>query len=224
MRNPAQYLLQMFNASQRDEGQTFTVRDAVAAMTEIEKQAAMLEAGGDSALPVMRRAFPEIWEKIFRSFLRVQNNNFNMDNVMDQQELSLSAQIVLVQMRKTAPFAVSTFTVEQRESARDFAREFADAVKNDLTLPNDLKTYVAALVVQIQSNLEQYEMTGDFVLADSLNKLFAAVFMAETQTRDKSRWQKFKEEKATPFMQVFLSLALPNVLSAAQLVLQITQG
>lgn len=48
--------------------------------------------------------------------------------------------------------------------------------------------------------------------------------MAETQTRDKSRWQKFKEEKAGPFMQAFLGLALPNILSAAQLVLQITQG
>lgn len=38
------------------------------------------------------------------------------------------------------------------------------------------------------------------------------------------RWQKFKEEKAGPFMQAFLGLALPNILSAAQLVLQITQG
>ena len=119
MNNPAQYLLQLFEAAERDNGQTFTARDSSAAMAEIERQAA---------------------------------------------------------------------------------------------------------VVEIQSVLDKYEMTGDFVLADALNRLFAAVFMAETQTRDKSRWQKFKEEKAGPFMQAFLGLALPNILSAAQLVLQITQG
>ena len=96
--------------------------------------------------------------------------------------------------------------------------------QNDRTLPLELREYVASLVVEIQSVLDKYEMTGDFVLADALNRLFAAVFMAETQTRDKSRWQKFKEEKAGPFMQAFLGLALPNILSAAQLVLQITQG
>ena len=77
MNNPAQYLLQLFEAAERDNGQTFTARDSSAAMAEIERQAAMLEAGGDSAMPMIRRAFPEIWEKIFRSFLRVQNNNFN---------------------------------------------------------------------------------------------------------------------------------------------------
>lgn len=104
------------------------------------------------------------------------------------------------------------------------AQEFAETVKNDRTLPLELREYVASLVVEIQSVLDKYEMTGDFVLADALNRLFAAVFMAETQTRDKSRWQKFKEEKAGPFMQAFLGLALPNILSAAQLVLQITQG
>lgn len=224
MNNPAQYLLQLFEASERDNGQTFTARDSSAAMAEIERQAAMLEAGGDSAMPMIRRAFPEIWEKIFRSFLRVQNNNFNAGGIADQQVLSLGAQIALAQMRKTNPFAVSKFSEAQRESARTFAQEFAEAVKNDGTLPVELKEYVASLVVEIQSVLDKYEMTGDFVLADALNRLFAAVFMAETQTQDKSGWQKFKEEKAGPFMQAFLGLALPNILSAAQLVLQITQG
>lgn len=187
MNNPAQYLLQLFEAAERDNGQTFTARDSSAAMAEIERQAAMLEAGGDSAMPMIRRAFPEIWEKIFRSFLRVQNNNFNAGGIADQQVLSLGAQIALAQMRKTNPFSVSTFSETQRESARTFAQEFAETVKNDRTLPLELREYVASLVVEIQSVLDKYEMTGDFVLADALNRLFAAVFMAETQTRDKSR-------------------------------------
>lgn len=59
MNNPAQYLLQLFEAAERDNGQTFTARDSSAAMAEIERQAAMLEAGGDSAMPMIRRAFPE---------------------------------------------------------------------------------------------------------------------------------------------------------------------
>jgi hypothetical protein len=47
MNNPAQYLLQLFEAAERDNGQTFTARDSSAAMAEIERQAAMLEAGDE---------------------------------------------------------------------------------------------------------------------------------------------------------------------------------
>ena len=100
----------------------------------------------------------------------------------------------------------------ERAQVGDFVAAVLGALKDDDSLPEELRLHIATLIVEIQRCLLDYEIQGDFQLAAAVERLMAVLLFAESESNGKaSVWRKVYDDYFRPIM-VGLMIAAPDTI------------
>lgn len=69
-------------------------------------------------------------------------------------------------------------------------------------MPAALKSYVLNLTTEVRRCVNDWESCGSFELNDAMQRLLGALYIAESHTKDQSRWQKISADSREGFEAV----------------------
>lgn len=105
------------------------------------------------------------------------------------------------------------FGIEARQSISDFLVELTSELTSDDSLPRELKLHLRRLIVEAQTCLEEYEITGDFFLQSSLDRLSVAVMRAGKASSNPSKWTRFADKFMYPAATALIGGAPGTILA-----------
>lgn len=100
-----------------------------------------------------------------------------------------------------------------------FLNELVELIKSDDSLPPALKAHIMKLVDEVRRNIDNFEAGIDFDINDSLQRLFGSMYMAESATQEKSKWQTIKDKYLGNMLADFI-VQLPDLGLAVSQTLQ----
>lgn len=223
--NAAEYLLNFFEVGNTDSaakaGHEFP--DIVAALAEVESAIDSWELAGMD-MHLVRGCLGRWKDSALNAFA---NNgqikwNLNESRFKNTEELLSDGDLMGLQ---TVAEKMSMSTVEYSETARDRMSQMIDeaikCVKEDDSLPDELVVYIARLVSEARTALDEYDLTGDFKLSVAFDRLFNALRVAEAKTKHSEAWKTFREQFMIPLLAQVGVNAVVWGLSAAQVLPQI---
>ncbi|MBM7415254.1 MULTISPECIES: hypothetical protein [Nocardiaceae] len=108
---------------------------------------------------------------------------------------------------------IARTTDEQRDDIRQFSDRIAELVKADDSLSEEIRLYLANLVLHLRDCLDRFDIVGDFDLRIAVDRLMMAVGVASVHsTSEKSRWKDVAEQFVYPFTVSVASSPLVAVL------------
>lgn len=224
MSNAAEYLLQFFEVEQQPDGFRKDVLPAYTAMCSTERTLDTLIARGVKRLDMAKSQMPGIWKALWESFsddaLDGHRRNFStLAGATDR----LDAAAVLALQTIADRWVELDVRMEDRdrENISGFLSEIEQCLKEDASMPAALKSYVLNLTTEVRRCVNDWESCGSFELNDAMQRLFGALYIAESHTKDQSRWQKIKEKYVGGMFADFIvqipALALAAVPYIAQI-------
>lgn len=113
------------------------------------------------------------------------------------------------------------FTMEDQQKISEMLVELTSALASDQSLPRELKLHMRRLIVEVQTCIDEYEITGDFFLQSALDRLFVAVAKVENQSKEPGKWGGFRDKFVYPALSSLVGgapgtlIALNSVANAA---------
>jgi hypothetical protein len=104
----------------------------------------------------------------------------------------------------------------RRQSVVELVDHVRQTVVSDTSLPDELRLHLVNLLQQVANAVEHWEITGDFTLADALDRLFGAMRVAETMSSNAKAWSDLWDDWGKP-------IAVGLIVNAAPVGLQISQ-
>lgn len=206
MDNPAEYMLQFFNCEEREDGFDDNISKAFGQMHDTETCLNDLLSMNVRRLDTAKSVMPGIWEKLWASYANAQGNGALVSfDMKPRRELTLDAaqRQALETIADKTPALPMKPSPDNIQSVGDFLDEAIKAVREDDTLPDDLRLFIMRLTYEARRNLDEY--------------------VAETQTSKPGIWEKLKSAAVKPFVAALLAEAAKQVASGtAQAFLQIT--
>jgi hypothetical protein len=210
--NGAQLLTQFFETPRSSKllaGWDFTA--LYLAIVDIERHVDLWEKAGEevsafrSALPAWKQQLSEDSSEHFTTQLGSSSRSVSSGDigVLKWAASKLSA---------SSP----TMDEETRKSITKLIDHVRKVVVKDGSLPDDLRLHLVNLLQQVASAVEHWEITGDFVLSDALDRLFGAMRIAETMSNEPSAWSDAWNDWAKP-------IAVGMIVNIAPVALQIGQ-
>lgn len=93
---------------------------------------------------------------------------------------------------------IASTVPETNEESREGIRQMVQGVRNllveDRTIPDRLRVHVARLLHHVEEALETYDITGEFLLEDAVERLLGALNLVENASEDPTKWQKFRAD------------------------------
>lgn len=103
--------------------------------------------------------------------------------------------------------------IESRQEIANFLVELTSLLVDEKSLPRELKLHLRRLVVEAQTCLDEYEITGSFFLQSSLDRLTVAVSRAAKMSKEPSKWDDFINKFAYPTLSA-LTASAPGTIIA----------
>lgn len=223
--NAAEYLLNFFEVgtTSKAEKYGFKFPDIVAALAEIESAIdSWASAGMDVHL--MRGCLIRWKSSALNAFMNNGQLKWNLNEARFKDTDSRLSDGDLMGLQTVAE-KMSMSTVEYSETARDRMSKMIDeaikCVREDDSLPDELVVYIARLVSEARTALDEYDLTGDFKLSIAFDRLSNALRVAEAKTKHSETWKTFREQFMIPLLAQVGVNAVVWGLSAAQVLPQI---
>lgn len=191
MANSAQYLIGFFD---RDKAETSEYRINVvsAAMNDLERVTRAGAAIGTDLCQEIVGDIPQIWQHVILSFvdkeprwddkLRWKCSPTPITKVGLPKDLHKD----LVMAAQTLPFSSPDEDERKKRDVRELIVETAKAIQDDPTLPQNVRVYILRLLKELSTALEESDKAM-FILDDAINRLVAALTMAETVSKKPER-------------------------------------
>ncbi|MBT1633508.1 hypothetical protein NYQ35_02405 [Curtobacterium flaccumfaciens pv. flaccumfaciens] len=209
--NPAELLLNYFNTTVQQARQAYTPRILFNALGECED---VLKTWDRLGKPVSAYtgAIPRWSEAIAMSWnaaMTYPNPHASKPDEGDMGMLLLLAN----EMRAFVP----ELTAEKQDEVSDLIHKVLAALKDDTSLPPELRAHIATLIIQVEQCIAEYEIRGDFALRDAVERLIANIRLAEQRSDDPAKWERLWDEYAKPVI-LGLLVEIPTIgLAIAQL-------
>lgn len=195
MTSAAQYLLDFFKASNEQEGASF--RRLYAASCELEDELkALADIGGRvqpylDLIPRLRIAL----EQQARSDLSTMSTSAAGGKRyarIDERDLAL------LELAIERTELKSDMTPEREKTLRELLAAVREIVTSDESLDPQMRLFIVRAIVATENALDEYSITGEFVLRDALLNLFGLLHTAEATSDDPKRWRAAWEKYGVP--------------------------
>lgn len=196
MVNAATYVKRFLLANKAD-GITYRFPDVSGAMAEVDSTLRTAAAAGDEDADLACRCLADIWYNISVAWERNQRSMEMMDSkvpISNEDRMALRTAERLLDAR------AAEYPQERRDSIRELVADVPGLLKA-VTLPKDLKEYVARLVREVGTALDEYELTGDFKLDIAFTRLQTSLnIIAATPKDEKSQRtvMEFLQKRVVP--------------------------
>ncbi|WP_447947913.1 hypothetical protein [Microbacterium maritypicum] len=184
--NAASLLDSFFRA---DNKRAFDPRYIVMAVIEIESHVDLWEQAGSNVTP-FREALP-IWRA--EVFHYIDPNDGRFANYGESNNFGTG----VLGLLGWAAERIASTTPETSEAVRSGIREMVQEARNtlveDTSLPERLRVHVTRVLRHVEEALDNYDITGEFLLEDALERLLGVLGIVENASKEPSRWQKFRE-------------------------------
>lgn len=157
MVNAATYVKRFLPANKAD-GITYRFPDVSGAMAEVDSTLRTAAAAGDEDAALACRRLADIWYDI--SVARERNRR-SMEMMDSKVPISNEDSMALRTAERLLDARAAEYPQERRDGIRELVADVPGLLKA-VTLPKDLKEYVARLVREVGTALDEYELTGDF--------------------------------------------------------------
>ena len=196
MVNAATYVKRFLLANKAD-GITYRFPDVSGAMAEVDSTLRTAAAAGDEDADLACRCLADLWYNISVAWERNQRSMEMMDSkvpISNEDRMALRTAERLLDAR------AAEYPQERRDSIRELVADVPGLLKA-VTLPKDLKEYVARLVREVGTALDEYELTGDFKLDIAFTRLQTSLnIIAATPKDEKSQRtvMEFLQKRVVP--------------------------
>lgn len=93
---------------------------------------------------------------------------------------------------------VRTFSDGERQEMMDVVNSVVESLKEDDSLPQDLRQHLHLLISEVRRCTDEYEITGDFALQAAMERLSTAVSSAQKLSKNPSKWSNFRDAYIWP--------------------------
>ena len=191
MANSAQYLIGFFDRDKAETGE-YRINVVSAAMNDLERVTRAGTAIGTDLCKEIVGDIPQIWQHVILSFvdkeprwddkLRWKCSPTPITKVGLPKDLHKD----LVMAAQTLPFSSPDEDERKKRDVRELIVETAKAIQDDPTLPQNVRVYILRLLKELSTALEESDKAM-FILDDAINRLVAALTMAETVSKKPER-------------------------------------
>ncbi|TCE02701.1 hypothetical protein MCC10043_0243 [Bifidobacterium longum subsp. longum] len=191
MANSAQYLIGFFDRDKAETGE-YRINVVSAAMNDLERVTRAGAAIGTDLCQEIVGDIPQIWQHVILSFvdkeprwddkLRWKCSPTPITKVGLPKDLHKD----LVMAAQTLPFSSPDEDERKKRDVRELIVETAKAIQDDPTLPQNVRVYILRLLKELSTALEESDKAM-FILDDAINRLVAALTMAETVSKKPER-------------------------------------
>nr|DAE18423.1 MAG TPA: hypothetical protein [Siphoviridae sp. ctsi73] len=191
MANSAQYLIGFFDRDKAETGE-YRINVVSAAMNDLERVTRAGTAIGTDLCQEIVGDIPQIWQHVILSFvdkeprwddkLRWKCSPTPITKVGLPKDLHKD----LVMAAQTLPFSSPDEDERKKRDVRELIVETAKAIQDDPTLPQNVRVYILRLLKELSTALEESDKAM-FILDDAINRLVAALTMAETVSKKPER-------------------------------------
>lgn len=191
MANSAQYLIGFFDRDKAETGE-YRINVVSAAMNDLERVTRAGTAIGTDLCQEIVGDIPQIWQHVILSFvdkeprwddkLRWKCSPMPITKVGLPKDLHKD----LVMAAQTLPFSSPDEDERKKRDVRELIVETAKAIQDDPTLPQNVRVYILRLLKELSTALEESDKAM-FILDDAINRLVAALTMAETVSKKPER-------------------------------------
>ena len=191
MANSAQYLIGFFDRDKAETGE-YRINVVSAAMNDLERVTRAGTAIGTDLCQEIVGDIPQIWQHVILSFvdkeprwddkLRWKCSPTPITKVGLPKDLHKD----LVMAAQTLPFSSPDEDERKKRDVRELIVETAKAIQDDPTLPQNVRVYILRLLKELSTALKESDKAM-FILDDAINRLVAALTMAETVSKKPER-------------------------------------
>lgn len=191
MANSAQYLIGFFDRDKAETGE-YRINVVSAAMNDLERVTRAGTAIGTDLCQEIVGDIPQIWQHVILSFvdkeprwddkLRWKCSPTPITKVGLPKDLHKD----LVMAAQILPFSSPDEDERKKRDVRELIVETAKAIQDDPTLPQNVRVYILRLLKELSTALEESDKAM-FILDDAINRLVAALTMAETVSKKPER-------------------------------------
>lgn len=164
--NAATYVKRFLLANKAD-GVTYRFPDVSGAMAEVDSTLRTAAAAGDEDADLACRCLADIWYNISVAWERNQRSMEMMDSKIP---ISTEDRMALRIAERLLDASAAEYPPERRDRIRELIADVPGLLKT-VTLPKELKEYVARLVREVGTALDEYDLTGDFKLDIAFTRL-----------------------------------------------------
>ncbi|MBW3093070.1 hypothetical protein KIH79_09080 [Bifidobacterium sp. 82T10] len=183
-------------------GMTFRFPDVSGAMAEVDSALRTAAAAGDEDADLAVRCLDGIWYNISVAWER---NGRSMEMTDSKVPLSVESRMALRTAERLLDSNAAEYPQERRERIRELVAGVPDLLKS-VTLPRELKEYVARLAREVGTALDEYDLTGDFKLDIAFARLQTSLNIIAATPKD--------ERSQRTVMEFLKSRVVPCVAAA----------
>ncbi|MGN7968022.1 hypothetical protein [Microbacterium sp. 22296] len=186
-KNAATLLNDFFRAERKS---SFDPRSILLAVIEVQEHVEVWDSAGVDVEP-FADALP-IWRAEIYHYLHPETGGFA--NYAGSGKLSKSDIGLLGWVAERLSTVSPESTEESRESIREMVQAARSLLIEDDTIPEKLRLHVTRLLRHVEEALDNFEITGDFLLEDAVERLIGALQFVETSSSKASKWSDFRSQ------------------------------
>lgn len=207
MDNSAEYLLQFFQVEEAPEGFDSSLPQAFSRMMETQDVLNSLRDMQVSRLKIVEDIMPRIWEKLWSSYTNHRSGEYYGFSLSQISEVPLSESEAMALQILADKFPESPLKVESCRASdiSTMLEEVLAALKDDDSLPNELRLYVLRVIYEVRKSLDECKIGVEFNLSVALQKLFSALFIVEKTSEKPSLWDEISNTLIQPFIAAVVS-------------------
>lgn len=112
----------------------------------------------------------------------------------------------------------SAMTAEQEQTLRGLLDAVRDLVSEDETLDPQLRLFIVRAAASVKLAVDEYELTGDFVLRDAMLRLFGLLRTAEETSEAPKKWRDAWQKYGVPATAGLIASVPQMALTSAQII------
>lgn len=185
--NAAALLEAFFRADNKTQ---FDPTSVLLAVFEVEQHVRLWADSAANVAPFVD-ALP-VWRSEVYHYIDADNGRFG--NYAASGNLSKGDIGVLSWAAERISVTAPESTPESREAVADLVKAARRLLIEDTTLPQKMRLHVTRLLRHVEEALDNFDITGDFILADAVERLIGAIQLVEVTSEAPSKWTDFKSQ------------------------------
>lgn len=202
MANPAELLLELFEKWNQNRAYVSTVRDDDEllsdhrrALTYIDQITVLLDELESRGKRVRyHRHFLSPWIKTVFNYPRHWNSSAEKA-IIDVRQIQQ-----LESLANDLDDVVPRVDAEQLEVFKRYLESVLSALDEDDSLPDDVRKQAKAIVLHVQTVVDQLSVIGEFELQDSLDRLLGILLRVTRSSRKRDQWINLLNNFVWPFV------------------------
>lgn len=171
-----------------DNKRMFDPRSVVMALMEIESHVDLWEQAGNNVTP-FREALP-IWRGAVFHYINTADGKF--ENYQNKPDVGVGVLGVLGWASERIASTTPETSEAERNTIRTMVEEARKLLVEDDTIPDRLRVHATRILRHVEEALDNYAITGEFLLEDALERLLGVLGIVENASKEPTKWQKFR--------------------------------